>query len=214
MTEIFRVWLISFLVIFGPVGIAFGESNIRPPEDIALDASNDLMLLVRQSRSYTGKDTERLFIEVEALLSAVVDFESFARGVMAVHYKRASEEQRQKFISTFKWGLVRTYTHALTEFADGRLSLIPNTKEQRNPRYRNVKMQIRTRSGDIYPMVYVMRLDKSQAWRLANLVVNGINIGLTYRSQFASALQKPEYKGDLGKLIDDWADVIGKDDLN
>ena len=214
MTKLFRVWLSSFLMIYGSINIAFGESNSRSPEAIALDASKDLMLLVHKSGSYTEENTERLFIDVEALLSPVVDFESFARGVMAVHYKRASEEQRMEFVSTFRWGLVRTYALALTEFADGELSLVPNPKAQRNPRYKNVKMQIRTKSGDVYPLIYVMRLGESQGWRLANLIVNGINIGLTYRSQFASALQKPKYKGDLGKLIDDWADVIGKDDLN
>ena len=95
MTKLFRVWLSSFLMIYGSINIAFGESNSRSPEAIALDASKDLMLLVRKSGSYTEENTERLFIDVEALLSPVVDFESFARGVMAVHYKRSSEEQRR-----------------------------------------------------------------------------------------------------------------------
>ena len=40
--------------------------------------------------------------EVEALLSQVVDFDSFARSVMAVHYRKASPEQRERFAETFK----------------------------------------------------------------------------------------------------------------
>tara|TARA_B100000029_G_C17270224_1_gene849546 strand:+ start:132 stop:320 length:189 start_codon:yes stop_codon:yes gene_type:complete len=58
-----------------------------------------------------------------------------------------------------------------------------------------------------------MRLGRDQVWRLANLIVNGVNIGLTYRSQFSNALQKSEYAGDLDLLINDWSEVIGRDKM-
>ena len=41
-------------------------------------------------------------------------------------------------------------------------------------------------------------------WRLRNIIIGGVNIGLTYRSQFASALKDPKYGGDMDKVIDAW----------
>ena len=200
------LWMLNFTVVLA-------QTEAESPEVVVERSSADLMSLIRDSEGYIKTDQERLFREVEALLSPVVDFEAFSRGVMAVHYKKASQEQRERFQSAFKWGLVRTYTLALAEFSEGVLLLVPTSRPQNNPRYRNVKMSIRTKAGDLYPITYVMRLGRDQVWRLANLIVNGVNIGLTYRSQFSNALQKSEYAGDLDLLINDWSEVIGRDKM-
>ena len=39
-------------------------------------------------------------------------------------------------------------------------------------------------------------------WKLINVVLNGINLGKTFRSQFAQAYK--QYGGNLDKVIDHW----------
>ena len=41
-----------------------------------------------------------------------------------------------------------------------------------------------------------------------NIIINGINIGLTYRNQFASAMNAPENNGSLDAVIDGWGETI------
>jgi phospholipid transport system substrate-binding protein len=41
-----------------------------------------------------------------------------------------------------------------------------------------------------------------------NIVINGINMGLTYRNQFASAMKAPENHGSLDQVISQWAETI------
>ena len=50
-------------------------------------------------------------------------------------------------------------------------------------------------------------------WRVRNVIVNGINLGLTYRNQFAEALRSPANKGDIDKVIAGWttAQVVPRD---
>jgi phospholipid transport system substrate-binding protein len=73
-------------------------------------------------------------------------------------------------------------------------------------------MEIRTNTGEVYPVVYSMALGKDQVWRMRNIIINGVNIGLTYRSQFASAVQDPQYGQSLDAVIDAWAELLSSSD--
>ncbi|MEM1231193.1 MAG: ABC transporter substrate-binding protein [Pseudomonadota bacterium] len=178
------------------------------PHEVVERSTQALTDFVESARPWAKEDTERYYQEIESLLSPVVDFKVFARGVMGTHYKRATPEQRDRFRDSFKWGLVKTYSLALTEFNEGEVAVLPREREPDNPKRERVKMEIRTAGGDVFPVVYQLRQSKSGKWRIYNLVVNGVNMGFTFRSQFASAMKDRRYGGDLDKVIDAWATVV------
>jgi phospholipid transport system substrate-binding protein len=123
---------------------------------------------------------------------------------MAVNYKKATEEQRQRFAESFKWSLVRTYALALTGFSDGEVIVLDPDGSSTNETRESVKQEIRTSAGDLYTVVYSMALGADGMWRVRNLIIQGVNIGLAFRSQFASAVADNRYGGDLDKVIDAW----------
>lgn len=180
----------------------------KSPHEMVRETSNAVLELIEEARAYAKDDPERFYQEVEALLDPVVDFDSFARSVMAVHYRDATPAQRERFSDTFKWGLVRTYALALTEFRDGEVVVLPPDRPPRNPKRQTVTMEIRTKEGNVYPVVYSVAQDRDGQWRIRNLIVNGVNMGLTYRSQFNSAAKDPKYGGNLDQVIDDWGDLV------
>ncbi len=205
---------VAALLLGGPapaVAMEPSAAATRTATEVVERTSDEMLALIEASRPYVKEDPERFYGEVEALLAPVVDFKRFARSVMAVHYKSATPEQRDRFADTFKWGLVRTYALALTEFRDGEVVIVPSERPPQSPRRESVKMEIRMSSGEVYPVVYSMALGKDGAWRMGNIIVNGVNIGLTYRSQFASAVQDQKYGGDLDKVIDAWALLLANE---
>ncbi|MCZ6659022.1 MAG: ABC transporter substrate-binding protein [Gammaproteobacteria bacterium] len=199
------------LLAWSVAGLAAAEEVDTSAHDLVQRTSEDLLTLIEESRSYVKEDPERFYNAVEALLSPVIDFKGFARRVMSVHYRKATDEQRERFAENFKWGLVRTYALTLTEFKNGRILVLPPDGPPRNPKRRNVKMEIHT-SGDVYPVVYTMSLNKAGEWRIGNIVIAGVNMGLTYRSQFVSAAADNKYRGNLDQVIDAWAAVVAADD--
>ena len=201
-------WLISLAPVQVSADMEPAAATSKTPDAVVERTSDDMLALIEESRSYVKEDPERFYTAVEALLRPVVDFKGFARSVMAAHYKAANSDQRERFADTFKWGLVRSYALALTEFSDGDIVIVPSDRPPRNPRRQNVKMEIRLGTGEVYPVVYSMALGKDEVWRMRNIIINGVNIGLTYRSQFASAVQDPKYGGDLDAVIDAWATLL------
>jgi phospholipid transport system substrate-binding protein len=185
------------------------EEDWRRAEVVVQATSDSMLALIDEAKGYAEEDPERFYQSVEALLSPVVDFPRFAGSVMGKkYYQMASTEQRQRFAESFKWGLVRTYGLALTEFNDGQLVLVPATTPPRRPDRVSVNQEIRTAAGQVFPVVYSMALSDKGNWRMRNLIINGVNLGLTYRSQFQSTAQNPAYGGDLDKVIDGWAKVL------
>ena len=188
-------------------GIARATQFDSAPHQVVAEASTDLLRLIEEGRGYADSDPERFFTAVEALLAPVIDFEGFARRVMSAHYKEATAEQRRRFAETFKWGLVRTYSLTLTDFTDGKVVVLPPDGPPRHPRRRNVKMEIR-QGGEVYPVHYTMIQSADGAWRIGNIVIAGVNIGLTYRSQFKSVAADARYGGDLDQVIDAWVRFV------
>ncbi len=196
---------VSPLVLADAVVSTEAKSAQSEAQQVVNQSTQDMLALIESAKGYAKQEPERFYREVEAVLAPVVDFRAFSRNVMAASYKRATSEQRERFAESFKWGLVRTYALALTEFSGGDIDLVKDTRPSDNPKRERVKMEIKTSSGDVYPVVYSLRLNKAGKWVVYNLVVNGVNMGLTFRSQFKSAVNDKQYKGDLDKVIDAWA---------
>lgn len=170
-------------------------------------ATEEVLALIRRGQAYASDDPERFYVEVEALLRPLIDFPRFARSVMGAYYRDASDVQRRRFSDSFKWSLVRTYALALTEFRDGEVNVLVPRRKPRDPNRVNVNMEIKYQ-GRSYAVVYVMRRGKQELWRLQNLVIEGINVGLNYKSQFAAAMKDPAYDGDMDKVIDAWSQFV------
>lgn len=183
-------------------GSAYADASAR---DVIQKASDDLVKVINDGKTYFATDPERFYDQVYNVLNPVVDFESFARGVMAVNVKRATPEQRKRFEETFKRGLVRTYGKALLEFDQEKIVVVPEDKPARDPGKPTVRMEVHTKTGKVYPVDYAMAKGPDGAWRMRNIVINGINIGLTYRNQFASSMKT---EGDIDKVISGWAETI------
>jgi phospholipid transport system substrate-binding protein len=206
---VMAAWLMGVLAMFGVAQAQAVDEQWRAAEQVVQETSDAMLALIDEGRSYAKDDPERFYQEVEALLSPVVDFPRFAGSVMGKkYYQQATEEQRRRFADSFKWGLVRTYSLALTEFEDGELVVVPATEPPRRADRVSVNQEIHTAGGQVFPVVYSMALGKDGRWLMRNLIVNGVNLGLTYRSQFQSTASDPANAGDLDKVIEAWGDVL------
>jgi len=200
--------LLAALTAAPVVAAATVPAADKTAEQRVQEVSDAVLALIEEAREYAKEDPERFYREFTELLDPAVDFESFARSVMSVHYRQATPEQRRRFAESFKWGLVRTYALALTEFSNGTVRVLPPARPPRNPRMHSVTMEVVTPSGNVYPVQYAMRLGNDGQWRVVNIIVNGVNIGLTYRNQFAGAMKDPANGGSLDKVIDGWSNML------
>ena len=121
---------------------------------------------------------------------------------MAKYYRRASDEQKARFEEVFRRGLVRTYAKALVEFDNQRVDITDSTSPEREADRASVDLQITGQQGTIYLVNYNLVLLDNQ-WMLRNVTIEGINIGLQFRSQFAAYMD--QYGNDIDTVIANWS---------
>lgn len=173
-----------------------------------------VMTVVRGASDYADEDPERYFSELEAVLNEVVDFAYFSRAVMGPYASRKRyqslspegkqelREQVKRFTSVMRDGLVRTYGKGLLAFGGSRVEIQrPVTPEDLGDKA-EVTQLIYSDAPEPYVIEYHMRRDKDGTWRLRNMIVETINLGVIYRNQFQAAARDAD--GDLDSVIDNW----------
>lgn len=175
-----------------------------------------IMVIINSAQDYFDKDPDRFFGEVEVVLGEVVDFDSFARGVMGKYAsKRAymsltsNEEKAQfkarmaRFSEIFRAGLVQTYAKGLLAFNGNRIEVLPPQSEVSGQNSVTVVQHIYGEAEKPYVVHYKLRKNKAGQWKLRNVTIEAINLGKVYQSQFSSAAK--QYKGDIDQVIDNWS---------
>lgn len=151
--------------------------------------------LVKERPNYQ-KNPAVLNTIVKENIEPYVDFDGFARGVMGQYYRQATDAQRASFTQTFRQSLIRTYTKGLSAYNNQSYSIRPYTPS-RDPSKAVVSMDFKTSDSTI-PVTYQL-IQSGDSWKVRNVSLNGIDIGLTFRNQFASTVQSN--KGNLDSAI-------------
>jgi len=139
--------------------------------------------------------------ELSKILDPVIAFNFIARGVMGNYVKQASKEEVTQFAEVFRVGLVNTYGKGISNFGNLEISVLSPKKKLGNKRRTVVVQEIRG-ANNTNQISYSMAKNKQDQWKMINVVLNGINLGQTFRGQFSAEVRKN--KGDLAKTIREW----------
>jgi phospholipid transport system substrate-binding protein len=219
--------LIAPCVLLAPLA---AEADDRTPdvvdpaslsaEEVLKHTTTRVLAVIDEARSYVDSDPERYYAAVHEVLDPVVDFRGFARGVMGDYatssrYRSLDEAGRDKlrdqldsFTETIRVGLVRTYSKGLLAFGGSRVELEENGDTDPDAERATLRQLIYSDQTEPFVVIYQMARDRDGAWRMRNLVVENVNLGSVYRSQFESAARR--YDGDLDQVIDNWSTEAGQ----
>ncbi len=206
--------LVLYLALFSLGALAQTSTNGLTAHDVVRDTSNKVMAVVQDAQAYADDDPERYYSEVQAILEPVIDFRSFARGVMGAYassdrYRSLDEagraqlrEQLDRFTDVMRTGLVRTYSKGLLAFGGSRIEVSAPAADEAEQDRASVEQLIFTDQATPYVVMYQMGRDRSGEWKLRNVIIESVNLGEIYRSQFEAAARKEN--GDLDAVIDSW----------
>lgn len=165
-------------------------------------ATDHLMKKLAEVKHLYAQDPVRFYYEVESAIAPYIDLNKFSRRVMAKYFRNATLAQKEKFKLVFKDSLIRTYAKALVEFDNETITILPPGKAKRKRVNETiVKMVVHSKNGTLYPVDYTTALTDGQ-WKLINVKINGINLGLQFRDKFRQDMEAK--KGDVDSVINSW----------
>ena len=198
---------------------AWVQAMAQPPSahEVVEDATQRVMTVVAEASEYADEDPERYYRQVQEILDPVIDFRGFARSVMGPYatserYRSLDEAgqarlraQLDEFTEVMRLGLVRTYSKGLLAYSGSRIEVFAISDEEEASGRAAVRQLIYSGQAEPYVLLYQMGRNKSGQWQLRNVIIESINLGEIYGSQFEAAARK--YDGDLDAVIANWETV-------
>lgn len=195
-------------VVFAGAISLFNSGSVLAAEtavEFAERTSAELVGIIEEAQGYYKTDPDKLHTEIGALLDRVVDFKGIARGVMGKqYYKAASASQKEAFAITFRAGLVKAYSQALVGFGKMEINVLSSKGASDNKK--TVDMLAKSvEDGTKVTVRYSMAAKQPGDWIVRNMIIEGINLGQTYRSQFSSSMSQKG--GDMDAVIAHWSEI-------
>jgi len=200
-------WVHSTILalLFVVAGSVWAESNVvseQTPHQLVESVTSQLIETIAVHRDSFDENPEGFFLALDNLLVDVIDFNWIAYKVMGSYGKQATPDQRARFADTFRCELIETYGRGLVAYGEQSIVVLPPTEDLDGLRKVTVAQEIRGDDG-VFPLFYSMGMNREGKWKVTNVVINGINLGKTFRNQFQQRAQK--YGGNIDQIIENWS---------
>jgi len=189
---------------------ALAADSSQEPEQMIRDSIDELMSRIEGREDYFAEHPEELQEIVDDSLEEVADFRYIGASVMGRYFGNATPQQRSRFVETFRKTLIDTYAKGLVTFDYREIRVLDKQQPSRYEDQASVAMEVVANDGTVYPVSYSLRRSDGQ-WKVVNVIVNGINLGLTFRNQFDQAMREKNRNYDA--VIDAWAPDLAVEEL-
>jgi len=179
-------------------------------QEAASEVEQGLEKMLAKAAIYKGEvegDLEPLYQELDNITNDKVDYPYISKIVMGRYYRQASEQQKAEFEKVFKRTLLKTYGKTLVSFNVNKYELVEPRSESPQPDKQQVVVKVSSDAGQTYSLVSYM-VKKNGKWKLVNVVLDGFNLRVTFKNQFAELAD--QNRGDIAKAISAWAEAMSK----
>jgi phospholipid transport system substrate-binding protein len=202
-------FLFLFLFIFNNLSAneIIDDQDLRDPYNFIDSNAQKMVFVLTINSELFETDRETYEQKIKDIFEPMIDFRRVAASVMGKkYYLLATKEQRTQFVEIFKDSLLDTYAETLAQWGDSTISTqFEDDFSYKELKTVEVKQTLDTGSSK-YPISYKLRKDK-EGWKIINIIINGVNLGLTFRNQFqALAISNNE---KIESTIDNWVSDAG-----
>jgi phospholipid transport system substrate-binding protein len=194
--NMFRLVTFAFIAALA-LALPDAEAATRPSEVIegAVDLLNE-GLSGRKEELTADEDALRAFID--GILLPRFDREFAAGAVLGKHWRTASDEQKDRFVSAFYATLLQRYADGILEFDMDRVEILPY-KGDASKRTTVVKTNVRLDDGSKIPVHYAL-VNREDQWRMFDVKIEGISYVITYRKELESEIRSTSLDAVISRL--------------
>ena len=125
------------------------------------------------------------------------DVPSISRFVLGKYWKQASLDQKKKFIKAFRNYVVKTYSSRFNEYSGETLQLVDFENES-NPKIFLVHTILERENAPVIKVDWRIGKKKDK-FVILDIIIEGISLAITQRSEFVSVIDQNE--GSIDQLI-------------
>ncbi len=155
----------------------------KSPHQIIEEASGQVLEVLKRDEEAIRQDPSKINDLVDEIILPICDLERMGKYILAKHWKAASQEQRNAFITEFKKMLIRTYGKHMAEYSSASIEIVPEKKTEKKL-YQSVGTKLDLKNGTQPLLIdYIFRADENST-KLVDVRVEGMSILRTFRTAF------------------------------
>jgi len=158
------------------------------PQELVRDTSSRMLVALHDEQESIREDSGRLYELVSEIVLPYFDFRRMSQWVLGKNWRKATPEQRERFVEQFRLLLVRTYGSALFEYADEKIIYLPFVADS-DAKTVTVRTEIELAGATAIPITYSMYRSNA-GWKVYDVSISGVSLVTNYRSTFGSIIRK------------------------
>jgi len=168
------------------------------PEQLVKKMTEEVLAAIQSDKQLAAGDRQKAIKLAEEKILPHVDFEEATRLAVGRGWAQASPEQKKRLVSEFRNMLVRTYSNAIGAY-EGQTMKVQPVRMKPGDTEVTVHNQFIRPGGKPVLVDYSMR--KTDAgWKIYDIVVEGVSLVLTYRSEFDAVVKQEGVDGLIKRL--------------
>ncbi len=193
-------WMTGLLCLW-PLWALGAQAPNKDPQALVEQVAEQVLTELRRDKAQLAAHPERLNALVDRYILPHVDFQRMARWVLGKHWRRASPEQRRRFVAEFKRLLIRTYANSLLEFTDQKLTFLPLRGDPASGEV-TVRSQVEQPGGFPIPIDYRLHRTADGRWLIYDILIDGVSLVSNYRASFAREIARKGLDGLIDTLAE------------
>jgi phospholipid transport system substrate-binding protein len=186
MIRAFPLAVVLMMVLVMPFPSAASAHEISPLE-LVRDTSSRMLVALKDEGAAIAVDPAVLDRLVADIVLPYFDFIRMSQWVLGKYYRKASPEQRERFVTEFRNLLVRTYGRFLSDYADEKVIYLP-AAEVKNATSVKVRTEIELSDNSTISVAYSL-YSSSNGWKVYDVAFDGVSMVTNYRSSFGRIIR-------------------------
>ena len=177
----------AWLMLFSVIMPAKADDSFMSAKDpgVFIDKLGEAAIHSLTAPELNANDRRERFRD---LLQKSFNVNGIARFVLGRYWNAATEQERDEYLKLFEELIVRTYADRFSEYSGEKFTVAKVQKDTEHANYATVFSTIARPGGQMVRVDWRVRQETDQSWRVVDVVIEGVSMSITQRSEFASVI--------------------------
>ena len=192
----FKFVLVGLACMLFPI-----HAGAETPDEFISEVVGLLGERLEGRKNELSKDADALYALIDDILLPRFARKRAAQQVLATHWRAASEEQRERFVSAFYSVLIQRYADGILEFEHDRIKVLPFRGDLKSKRV-IVKTRVDIEGGKKISVNYGL-VSRDSSWMMWDVTIEGVSYIRNFRAEFDSEINATSLEEVIVRLEDE-----------
>ncbi|MDI3467065.1 MAG: Phospholipid ABC transporter shuttle protein MlaC [Nitrospira sp.] len=187
-------WFTGLMMVLC-IGMMAVPGYAGPPTDSMKMTIDEVLRIVKEKELKLPEKAEERRHLLENVVAARFDYTEMSRRALGAPWNQLTDQQKQEFVDLFRTLLTNSYADKIETYSGEGVQYL---NERTEKEYAEVRTKVLSGKTEI-PLDYRL-INKTDDWRVYDVVVDGVSLVNNYRGQFTKILRASSYSDLVDQL--------------